>query len=101
MRAYCKECRRYRRCLERTRDLPCASYKKRRRKDERRKRTDSSRTGCALEKTPGVAPGTEEKGSPAAAGTGCEPDTAGDHLHHGGGDLGAAGGTGVKGGGAG
>ena len=98
MRAYCKECRRYRHCLERTRDLPCTSYGKRRRRNGRHKRTDSYRTGCALEKAHGAATEAEEKGSPAAAGTSHEPDHAVDHLHHGSGDLGTAGGADLKGG---
>lgn len=97
MRAYCKECMHFRYCLERTRDIPCASYKERRRQDGRHKRTDSPRTGCALERTPGTTPGAEEKELSAAAGTGHEPGPAGYHLHHGSGDLHSAGGTDVKG----
>lgn len=31
VRAYCKECRHFAYCLERTRDIPCADYKERRR----------------------------------------------------------------------
>lgn len=100
MRAYCKECRHFRYCLKRTRDIPCTSYVERRKQDGRRKRADSpgARDTGALERTPGTAPETEEKGLPAAAGADHEPDPAGDHLHHGGGDLGDAGGAGVKGG---
>ena len=36
VRAYCKECRHFAYCLERTRDIPCADYKERR-KDGRDK----------------------------------------------------------------
>ena len=31
MRKFCKECRHFAYCLERTRDIPCADYKERRR----------------------------------------------------------------------
>lgn len=62
----------------------------------RHKRADGPGTGRALERTSGTAPEAEEKGLPAAAGADHEPDPAGNHLHHGGGDLGTAGGTGVR-----
>lgn len=99
MRAYCKECRHFRYCLERTRDVPCTSYVERRRRDGRHKRAGSPGTGCALAETPGAAAEAEETGLPVAEVADHEPDPAGGHLHHGGGDLGATGGTGVKGGG--
>lgn len=98
MRAYCKECMHFRYCLERTRDIPCASYEERRKQDGRHKRADSPGAGCALARTPGAAAEAEEKGLPAAAGAGHEPGPAGSYLHHGSGDLGTAGGTNVKGG---
>ena len=98
MRAYCKECRHFRYCLERTRDIPCTSYEKRRRRDGRRKRADSpgARDTGALAEAPDTAPETEEKGLSAAEGTDHEPDPTWDHLHHGGGDLGAAGRASVR-----
>ena len=95
MRAYCKECMHFRYCLERTRDIPCASYEERRRQNGLRK-GGYSRTGRALERTPGTAPGAEEKRLPAAEVADHEPDLAGDYLHYGGGDLGASGGAGVR-----
>lgn len=98
MRAYCKECRHFRYCLERTRDIPCTSYVERRKQDGRRKRADSPRTGRALAEAPGAAPETEEKGLPAAAGADHEPGPVGSHLHHGGGDLYSPGGANLKGG---
>lgn len=98
MRAYCKECRHFRYCLERTRDIPCTSYVERRKRDGRHKRADRPGTGRALAETSGSAPETEEKGLPAAAGADHNPDPAGDHLHHGSADLGTAGGADLKGG---
>lgn len=97
MRAYCKECMHFRYCLERTRDIPCASYAERRRQNGLRK-GGHSRTGRTLAGTPGTAPEAAEEGLPAAAGADHEPDPAGDHLHLGGGDLHFAGGSDLKGG---
>lgn len=94
MRAYCKECVHFRYCLERTRDIPCASYAERRRQNGLRKGGHSG-TGRALAEAPGTAAEAEEKGLPAAAGAGHEPGPDGSHLHHGSGDLHSAGGTGV------
>lgn len=96
MRAYCKECMHFRYCLERTRDIPCASYEERRKQDGRHKRADSPRTGRALAEAPGTAPEAAEEGLSSAAGADYEPDLVGSHLHHGSGDLGAAGGTSVR-----
>ena len=95
MRAYCKECMHFRYCLERTRDIPCAIYEERRKQDGRHKRADSPGTGCALAKAPGIAPEAEEKGLSSAAGADHKPGPDGSYLHHGGGDLHSAGGTGV------
>lgn len=95
MRAYCKECMHFRYCLERTRDIPCASYAERRRQNGLRKGGHSG-TGRALAEASCTAPEAEEKRLPAAAGADHELDPAGDHLHHGGGDLGTAGGTDVR-----
>lgn len=69
-------------------------------KHGRRKRTDSpgARDPGALARTSGTAPGAAEEGLSAAAGADHEPDPAGDHLHHGGGDLHSAGGANLKGG---
>lgn len=97
MRAYCKECMHFRYCLERTRDIPCASYAERRRQNGLRK-GGHSRTGRTLAEAPGADPEAEEKGLPAATGADHEPGPDGSYLHHGGGDLGTAGGTNVKGG---
>ena len=58
-------------------------YEERRKQDGRHKRADSPGTGCALAE----APGTDH-----------EPGPDRNHLHHGGGNLHSAGGTGVKGG---
>ena len=96
MRAYCKECMHFRYCLERTRDIPCASYAERRRQNGLRKGGHSG-TGRALAETPGTSPEAEEKGLPAAAGAGHEPDPAGGYLHNGSGDLHFAGGSDLKG----
>lgn len=97
MRAYCKECMHFRYCLERTRDIPCASYAERRRQNGLRKGGHSG-TGCALAEASGTAPEAEEEGLPAAAGADHEPGPDRNYLHHGSGDLGTAGGTDVKGG---
>lgn len=97
MRAYCKECMHFRYCLERTRDIPRASYEERRRQNGLRK-GGHSRTGRALAGTPGTAPGAKEEGLSAAEVADHEPGPDGSYLHHGGGDLGTAGGTDVKGG---
>lgn len=96
MRAYCKECMHFRYCLERTRDIPCASYAERRRQNGLRKGGHSG-TGRALAEASGTAPEAEEKGLLSAAGADHEPDPDGDHLHNGSSDLCAAGGTNVKG----
>lgn len=95
MRAYCKECMHFRYCLERTRDIPCASYEERRRQNGLRKGGHSG-AGCALERTPGTAPGAEEEGLPSAEVADHEPGPDGSHLHHGSGDLHSAGRTGVR-----
>lgn len=95
MRAYCKECMHFRYCLERTRDIPCASYEERRRQNGLRK-GGYSRTGRALERTPGTATEAAEEGLSAAEVADHEPGPDGSYLHHGGGDLCAAGGTGVR-----
>lgn len=94
----CNTCRYNRWCIESSREYPCIDYEERRKQDGRHKRADSPGTGRALERTPGAAPETEEKGLPAAAGASHEPDPAGDHLPLGGGDLCVAGGANLKGG---
>lgn len=75
-------------------------YEERRKQDGRRKRADSpgSRDTDSLAETSGTAPGAAEEGLSAAAGADHEPGPDGGYLHHGGGDLGTAGGTDVKGG---
>ena len=56
MKAYCKDCIHFRYCMERTRDIPCRSYKGRER-DGRAKsylggaREQDRRTGAGKEKT--------------------------------------------------
>lgn len=56
MRAYCKDCIHFQYCMERTRDIPCRSYKGRER-DGRAKsypsrtREQDRRTGAGKEKT--------------------------------------------------
>ena len=92
----CNTCRYNRRCIESSREYPCIDYEERRNQDGRHKRAGSPGTGRALEEVPGTAPEIEEKGLPAAAGVDYKSDPAGNHLHHGGGDLGIAGGTGVR-----
>ena len=94
----CKTCRYSRRCLESSREYPCIDYTERRKQNGRHKRAYSPGAGRALAETAGTAPEAEEKRLSAVAGADHEPDPAGDHLHHGGGDLGAAGRAGVKGG---
>ena len=94
----CKTCRYNRWCIESSREYPCIDYTERRKQDGRCKKADSPGAGCTLEEAPDTAPETEEKGLSAVAGADHEPDPAGDHLHHGGGDLGAAGGADLKGG---
>lgn len=97
MRAYCKECMHFRYCLERTRDIPCASYEERRRQNGLRKGGHSgARNSGALERTPGTAPGAEEERLPSAAGADHEPGPDGSYLHHGSGDLHSAGWAGVR-----
>ena len=95
MRAYCKECMHFRYCLERTRDIPCASYEERRRQNGLRK-GGYSRTGCALERTSRTAPEAEEKRLPSAKVADHEPGPGGSYLHHVGDNLCAAGGTDVR-----
>ena len=94
----CNTCRYNRWCIESSREYPCIDYEERRKQDGRHKRADSPGTGRALAEASGTAPETEEKGLPVAAGANHEPDPAGYHLHHGGGDLHFAGGADVKGG---
>ena len=94
----CNTCRYNRRCIESSREYPCIDYEERRKQDGRHKRADSPGAGRTLAEAPGTAPEAEEKGLPAAAGADHEPDPAGDYLHHGSGDLGAAGGADLKGG---
>ena len=65
-------------------------------KHGRHERADSPGAGRALAEAAGTTQEAEEKGLPAAAGADHEPDPAGNHLHHGSGDLGAAGGAGVR-----
>ena len=67
----------------------------------RRKRTYSpgARNPGTLERTSGAAPEAEEKGLPVAEVADHEPGPDRNYLHHGGGDLGTAGGTNLKGGG--
>ena len=60
------------------------------------RKREHSRTGHTLAEAPGTAPGAEEERLPSAAGADHKPDPAGSYLHHGGGDLGTAGGTGVR-----
>ena len=92
----CKTCRYSRRCIESSREYPCIDYTERRKQDGRCKKADSPGAGRALEEASGTAPEAEEKGLSAVAGADHEPDPAGDHLYHGGGDLGTAGRTGVR-----
>ena len=94
----CNTCRYNRWCIESSREYSCIDYEERRKQDGRHKRDDSPGAGRALAEASGTAPGTEEKGLSSAAGADHEPDPAGDHLHHGGSDLGAAGRADLKGG---
>lgn len=92
----CNTCRYNRWCVESSREYPCICYEERRKQDGRHKRSDSPGAGCTLAETAGAAPEAEEEGLSAVAGADHEPDSAGDHLHHGGSDLGAAGRAGVR-----
>ena len=94
----CNTCRYNRRCIESSREYPCIDYEERRKQDGRHKRADSprSRNSGALEEASGTAPGAKEEGLSAAEVADHKPDPAGSYLHHGGGDLHSAGGTGVR-----
>ena len=52
--AYCKECLHFRYCIERSRDIPCTSY-------ERRKRSGGIKRNKPEEDKPGIVSGREEK----------------------------------------
>lgn len=75
-------------------------YEERRKQDGRRKRADSpgSRDTDSLAEAPGTAQGNKKERLSAAEVADHEPGPAGDHLHHGSGDLGTAGGTDLNGG---
>ena len=73
-------------------------YEERRKQDGRHKRADSPGTGCALAEAPGTAQGNKKERLSAAEVADHEPGPDRNHLHHGGGNLHSAGGTGVKGG---
>ena len=49
MRAYCKEYIHFRYCIERTRDIPCSSFRKKEGK-KRDERNDSRTTGAAADR---------------------------------------------------